>query len=128
MHNKRLCIDGRAAMECASQGAIAKELIDQLVSAQVESDENSPVLLSHPEQHFDGEFERFDTRKKIGHTFFYSAWEKNFLETANIDAFHRIRPIDRILGHHPCPTVTTLLPPKRKLPSTSAQLKKLHFF
>lgn len=122
MHTPRLCIDGRAAIEFDTQGFIAQELIDQLVSAQGDPsaasdwvEQKRAVLLTHPDQVFSGQLKRFDTRKRIGSSFFYWAWEKHFVENANISAFHRFRPADRLEPVLSCPTITTVLPPRRGL-------------
>lgn len=121
MQTPRLCIDGRAASEFDGQGLVAQELIDQLVAAQGEEagspwvERHRTVLLSHPEQIFSGQLKRFDTRKKIGSSFLYSAWERNFVQTSHITAFHRFRPSDRLEPRLECPTLTTLLPSSRGL-------------
>jgi hypothetical protein len=106
---------------------VVQELIEQLVSAQGDEafssdwiEKRRTVLLSHPDQIFSGQLKRFDTKKKIGKTFLYLSWEQNFLETEGISAFHRFRPVDRLQTRPKCPTLTTLLPPKRTLPKSIA--------
>lgn len=126
MQTPRLCIDGRAAAEFQGQGLVAQELIDQLVAAQGETagspwvERHRTVLLSHPDQVFAGQLKRYDTRKRIGSSFLYGAWEKNFVQTSQIAAFHRFRPADRLEPRLDCPTITTLLPAVRGLPNGPA--------
>lgn len=115
----RLCIDGRAAAEFANYGLMAQELIDQLVSSQGEEQSSSwmerqqTVLLSHPGQVFAGQLRRFNTERKIGTSPFYWAWEKNFVKSAQLGAFHRFRPANGVSPRLGCFTVTTLFPPQR---------------
>lgn len=119
METTRLCIDGRAATEFANYGLMAQELIDQLVSAQGEEqstswmEQHGTVLLSHSDQVFAGQLRRFNTERKIGASPLYWAWEKNFVKSAHISAFHRFRPANGVSPRLGCPTVTTLFPPQR---------------
>jgi len=135
MHTPRLCIDGRAARDFRPDGLLAQELIDQLVASQGEEttecgwgEKQRTVLLSHPDQVFTGQLKRFDTKKKIGSSFLYWAWEKNFIENANISAFHRFRPAGRLEPSHDCPTITTILPEYRRLYLSHAPRGKNHRF
>lgn len=123
MHTPRLCIDGRAASEFSSRGLMAQEVIDQLVSAQFEPDTGSEwlekqrtVLLSHPGQVFTGQLKRFDTKMAIRRSPVHWIWETNFVRNAQISAFHRFRPVDRLAPYPSCASITTLLPPRRRLP------------
>lgn len=134
MQTPRLCIDGRGANEFASQGELVQELIDELVSARGEPNLENPwidkqrtVLLSHPQQIFTGQLRRFDTRRRIGSSFFYWAWERNFIESAKISAFHRFRPIDRMRPNLDCFTITTLLPPQSRLPRSLGENQNQFF-
>ncbi|MEZ4749664.1 MAG: hypothetical protein R3B54_03260 [Bdellovibrionota bacterium] len=135
MHTPRLCIDGRAAAEFETQGLVAQELIDQLVAAQGHPHAGSEwvekrrtVLLSHPSQVFSGQLKRFDTKRRIGSSFFYSAWEKHFVESSSITAFHRFRPADRMEPFLECPTITTVLPAYRSLGATLPTAPESHRF
>lgn len=135
MHTPRLCIDGRAAAEFESQGLVAQELIDQLVAAQGHPQAGSEwvekrraVLLSHPSQVFSGQLKRFDTKRRIGGSFFYSAWEKHFVESSSITAFHRFRPADRMEPFLDCPTITTVLPAYRSLGAALPPIPQNHRF
>lgn len=120
MHTPRLCIDGRAAKEFAFEGIPAQELIDQLVATAGEGegealtcdwvDKSRTVLLSHPEQVFTGQLRRFNTRWKMGKSPLDWWWERQFLKNANVSAFHRFRPADRLSPHPQLPTLTTVLP------------------
>lgn len=133
MQTPKICIDGRAAVEFSPQGWIAQEVIDQLVSAQGEPEASEllekkrAVLLSHPGQVFAGQIKRFDTKKRIGSSFLYWAWEKNFVETSGIGAFHRFRPVDRLEPHHAVPTITTVLPALRRFAFVRPPKGRNHF-
>lgn len=119
----RLCIDGRIASENPAKGLIAQEVIEQLVAGRGEGDGSSPwiekhrtVLLAHPTQVFSGQLKRFDTNSHTPKGPVSWFWEKNFLKTAGIAAFHRFRPIDQLHPTPRCATLTTLLPPKGRMP------------
>lgn len=123
VHTPRLCIDGRIASENPGKGLIAQEVIEQLVAGRGEGagssawiEKHRTVLLAHPAQVFSGQLKRFDTNTKtpVGPVSWF--WEKNFLKSAEISAFHRFRPIDQLHPTPRCATVTTLLPPKGRLP------------
>jgi len=118
----RLCIDSRTAQEMPHTGFLAQELIDQLVAAngeEVASDwiqKNRTVLLSHPGQVFSGQLRKYETQRKVGTSPFYWLWEKEFVKTAGLSSFHRFRAVDQINAACAITTLTTVLPPKRKLP------------
>lgn len=123
VHTARLCIDGRIASEAPGRGLIAQEVIDQLVSGRGEGEASTPwiekhrtVLLSHPHQVFSGQLKRHDTAKNTPSGILSYFWERRFLQTAEISAFHRFRPIDRLKPTPRCATVTTLLPATQSLP------------
>lgn len=123
VHTPRLCIDGRIASENPAKGILAQEVIEQLVAGRGEPEGSSSwiekhrtVLLAHPAQVFSGQLKRFDTNTPtpVGPVSWF--WEKNFLRSAEISAFHRFRPIDQLHPTPRCATVTTLLPPKGRMP------------
>jgi hypothetical protein len=122
VHTPRLCIDARAAAEYPEKALINQEVIDQLVAAFGEQEASEwiekrrTVLLSHPNQIFSGQLKRYDTRKKIGRGPLYWLWERNFVRNAHISVFHRFRPIDRVTPTHGLPSLTTVLPARKKLP------------
>lgn len=121
-HTPRLCIDGRTALELPQTGIIAQELIDQLVAANGEEEasdwikKHRTVLLSHPGQVFSGQLRRYETKRKVGNSPLYWLWEKEFVKTAGISFFHRFRAIDQINVACSISTLTTVLPPEKKLP------------
>lgn len=118
----RLCIDSRTAQEMPQTGFLAQELIDQLVAANGEKEasewiqKNRTVLLSHPGQVFSGQLRKYETSRKVGTSPFYWLWEKEFVKTAALSSFHRFRAIDQINAACAITTLTTVLPPKKKLP------------
>lgn len=118
----RLCIDSRTAQEMPQTGFLAQELIDQLVAANGEEEasewieKNRTVLLSHPGQVFSGQLRKYETSRKVGTSPFYWLWEKEFVKTAALSSFHRFRAIDQINAACAITTLTTVLPPKKKLP------------
>lgn len=118
----RLCIDSRTAQEMPQTGFLAQELIDQLVAANGEEEasdwiqKNRTVLLSHPGQVFSGQLRKYETARKVGTSPFYWLWEKEFVKTAALSSFHRFRSIDQINAACAITTLTTVLPPKKKLP------------
>lgn len=118
----RLCIDSRTAQEMPQTGFLAQELIDQLVAANGEQEasewiqKNRTVLLSHPGQVFSGQLRKYETKRKVGNSPFYWLWEKEFVKTAGLSSFHRFRAIDQINAACAITTLTTVLPPRRKLP------------
>jgi hypothetical protein len=123
LHTPRLCIDGRSAHQLGPRGLMAQEVIDQLVAGYGEGKASSEwiekkrtVLLSHPNQSFNGQLKRFDTKRKISCSLFYWFWEKQFARHANISYFHRFRSIDHLNPSLTIPTLTTLLPSKGRLP------------
>lgn len=122
-HTPRLCIDGRSAAEYPARGILVQELIDQLVAALGEEkgpgewvERQRTVLMSHPKQAFAGQLRRFDTRRRIGGSPLYWIWEKHFAKTAQISAFHRFRPMNRLRPRLNLQTINTLLSQKGKLP------------
>lgn len=123
MHTPRLCIDGRAAKQFPADGMVAQEVIDQLVASAGEENEltcdwtekRRTVLLTHSDQLFSGQLRRFNTRHKIGISPMAWYWEKRFVKEAQISAFHRFRPVDRLAPQHTCPMITTVLPAKSGL-------------
>ena len=121
-HTPRLCIDSRTAVELPQTGIMAQELIDQLVAANGEEaasewiQKHRTVLLSHPGQVFSGQLRRYETKRKIGTSPLYWLWEKEFVKTAGISFFHRFRAIDQMNVACPIMTLTTVLPPRKKLP------------
>lgn len=123
VHTPRLCIDGRIASEAPGRGLIAQEVIDQLVAGQGEGEASTQwiekhrtVLLSHPHQVFSGQLRRHDTTKNIPWEPLSYFWEKRFLSSAEISAFHRFRPIDRLKPTPRCATITTVLPAITSMP------------
>lgn len=101
---------------------MAQELIDQLVAANGEEEasewiqKHRTVLLSHPGQVFSGQLRRYETKRKVGTSPLYWLWEKEFVKSAGISFFHRFRAIDQMNVACVIMTLTTVLPPKRKLP------------
>jgi len=121
-HTPSLCIDSRTALELPHTGAIAQELIDQLVAANGEEEasewiqKHRTVLLTHPGQVFSGQLRRYETKRKVGVSPLYWLWEKEFVKMAGISFFHRFRAIDQMNVACSVSTLTTVLPPKKKLP------------
>lgn len=121
-HTPRLCIDSRTALELPQTGTIAQELIDQLVAANGEEEASEwiqkqrTVLLSHPGQVFTGQLRRYETKRKVGSSPLYWWWEKEFVKMAGISFFHRFRAMDQMNAACSVSTLTTVLPPKKKLP------------
>ena len=118
-----LCIDTRAASELSSRGMIAQELVDQFASAQSQVGLEQPqlegqrtLMLAHPGQILPDQLARFDTRMKLRRSPVHWFWERNFLKTTGIGAFHRFRPVDRLAPYPSCTSLTTLLPPRKRLP------------
>lgn len=109
-------------MELPQTGIIAQELIDQLVAANGEEEasewiqKHRTVLLSHPGQVFSGQLRRYETKRKVGTSPLYWLWEKEFVKTAGISFFHRFRAIDQMNAACAIMTLTTVLPPRKKLP------------
>lgn len=109
-------------MELPQSGLITQELIDQLVAANGEQEASEwiqkqrTVLLSHPGQVFSGQLRRYETKRKVGNTPLYWWWEKEFVKTAGISFFHRFRAIDQMNVACSVTTLTTVLPPRKKLP------------
>jgi len=101
---------------------MTQELIDQLVAANGEEgasewiQKQRTVLLSHPGQVFSGQLRRYETKRKIGTSPLYWLWEKEFVKTAGISFFHRFRAIDQMNAACAIMTLTTVLPPRKKLP------------
>lgn len=101
---------------------MAQEVIDQLVAANGEEEasewiqKHRTVLLSHPGQVFSGQLRRYETKRKVGTSPLYWLWEKEFVKTAGISFFHRFRAIDQMNVACPVMTLTTILPPRKKLP------------
>jgi hypothetical protein len=126
----RLCIDTRGARAYASQGVIAEELVNFLVSETSADDEVETVLLSHPSQEFQAKsFPRFDTRRRIGASPLYRFWEKNFIRNAELELFHRFRPLDELGCFSAAKTLTTVCPAhtSKKVSSTLGQAPNQHF-
>ncbi|MFM8269770.1 MAG: hypothetical protein ACKN9V_06225, partial [Pseudomonadota bacterium] len=121
-HTPRLCIDSRTAWELPQTGILTQELIDQLVAANGEEgasewiQKHRTVLLSHPGQVFSGQLRRYETKRKVGTSPLYWLWEKEFVKTAGISFFHRFRAIDQMNVACAVMTLTTVLPPRKKLP------------
>ena len=99
-----LCIDTRAASELSSRGMIAQELVDQFASAQNQTDIEEAqlegqrtLMLAHPGQILPDQMARFDTRMKLRSSPVHWFWERNFLKTSGVGAFHRFRPVDRLV-------------------------------
>jgi hypothetical protein len=105
-----------------NSGILNQELIDQLVAANGEQEASDwiqkqrTVLLSHPGQVFSGQLRRYETKRTIGTSPLYWLWEKEFVKTAGISFFHRFRAVDQMNVACAITTLTTVLPPKRKLP------------
>jgi len=121
-HTPRLCIDSRTAVELPQTGILAQELIDQLVAAKEEQEASDwiqkqrTVLLSHPGQVFSGQLRRYETHRKVGTSPLYWLWEKEFVKTSGISFFHRFRAIDQMNVACAITTLTTVLPPQKRLP------------
>lgn len=121
-HTPRLCIDSRTAVELPDSGILNQELIDQLVAANGEQEASEwiqkqrTVLLTHPGQVFSGQLRRYETKRTIGTSPLYWLWEKEFVKTAGISFFHRFRAVDQINVACAITTLTTVLPPQKKLP------------
>lgn len=121
-HTPRLCIDSRTAVEMPQTGILAQELVDQLVAAKEEQEASEwiqkqrTVLLSHPGQVFSGQLRRYETKRKVGTSPLYWLWEKEFVKTSGISFFHRFRAIDQMNVACAITTLTTVLPPQKRMP------------
>jgi len=134
MHTPRLCIDARSAQAFPVCGILAQEVVDQLVAAAGEPDIGSEwierrrvVLLSHPEQVFSGQIKRHDTRLGLHRTPWHWLRHKHFIKNAGLSAFHEISPADRCSPSAGLPTLTTLLPPRGRLPFILSRRPEHHY-
>jgi hypothetical protein len=131
MHTPRLCIDTRARTSLG--GLVAEEVVNSLVSANGEEGASSEwleksrtVLLSHPHQIFSGQLKKHQTKMGIGRSPWHLLWERHFEKTAAISAIHRFRPVDRLTSTQ-CPTITTVLSPKKGLPLFVSRRRNHHY-
>lgn len=97
---------------------MAEEIINQLVACQGEPsatnewiERGRTVLLAHPDQIFEGQWRRYNTKMPVGLSPLYWAWERNFVKEASLSVFHKFRQADRLGLRLPCETVTTVLSP-----------------
>ena len=117
MHTPRLCIDARTSRKNYSN-LIAEEIVNQLVACQGHPEvtnewveKGRTVLLTHPEQIFEGQWRRYNTKMPVGFSPLYWAWERNFVKSASLSLFHKFRQSDRMGLKLPCTTITTVVSP-----------------
>jgi len=108
-----LCVDTRAALDFGARGLVAKELIESLSHHLFEQD--GPLVLAHPQQELNSGFRRTNTRKPAQVSWLSPQWESKFLAARQVGWFHRFLPVDKV-KHVSCASITTLLPPTKKLP------------
>ncbi len=134
MHTPRLCIDARAGQEMAAMGAIAQEAVDQLVAGWGEDETSSEwiekrrvVVLSHPDQVFSGQLKRHDTALGLARSPWHWIQHRHFCRDSGISIFHGFHPIDRCTPSWGLPTLTTLLPPVKRLPFFLSRKSEHHY-
>jgi hypothetical protein len=117
---RHFCIDGRAADDFSVGSLLAQETIEEIFESGNDAFrkvvEQTPLVLSHPDQVFLADTTRVNTRHRSGRSPLAWLWEKEFVRKSRVEAFHRFRPVDRLTPHHHCTSITTLLPATRKLP------------
>lgn len=134
MQTPRLCIDTRAGKDFPVSGLLAQEVVDQLVAAAGEPDAGSEwierkrvVLLAHPDQVFSGQLKRHDTRLGLARTPWHWLRQRHFCRNADITLLHEIKPVDRLSSSFGIPTLTTLLPPRVRLPFYLSHRPEHHY-
>ncbi len=117
MHTPRLCIDGRCDRRKHSS-LVAEEIVNQLVASHGDAeagnewvDKGRTVLLAHPDQVFEGQWRRYNTKMHVGISPIYWAWERNFVQEASLTVFQKFRSSDRLGLGLPCTSLTTVLSP-----------------
>ncbi len=117
---RHFCIDGRAADDFSVGAMLAQETIEEIFESGNEEFrkhvDQTPLVLSHPDQVFLADTTRINTRHRSGGSPLAWLWEREFVRKARVEALHRFRPVDRLTPHHRCTSITTLLPATRKLP------------
>src|SRR5207253_1074076 len=85
------------------------------------------VVLSHPDQVFSGQLKRHDTRLSLSRSPWHWIQHRHFCRDSGISILHNFSPVDRCLPSWGLPTLTTLLPPSRRLPFFLSRKPEHHY-